>query len=86
MKYWKKVPCEQPDDTLRVRPGETTARRVGRKTLFNLTVSAGVLQGPQAYMSKISLLVTWSYFELAEKTFALETLLSQERFSKLSTM
>ena len=37
-------------------------------------------------MSKISLLVTWSYFELAEKTFALETLLSQERFSKLSTM
>ena len=35
-------------------------------------------------MIKFSFLVTWSYFELGEKTFALEILLSQERFSKLS--
>ena len=72
------------DDTLRVRPGVTTARRVGKKNLFNLTVSADVLQGPQTYMIKFSFLVTWTYFELVEKAFALKTLLSQERFSKLS--
>ena len=81
VKGLEKVPCEQPDDTLRVRPGETTG---GRKKSFNLAVSVDVLQGPQAYMMKFSFLVTWSYFELLEK--ALEILLTQERFSKLSTM
>ena len=64
-------------------PGETTG---GRKNPFNLAVSVDVLQGPEAYMMKFSFLVTWSYFELLEKAFALEILLTQERFSKLSTM
>ena len=47
------------------KPG--IARRVGRKNLFNLTVSLDVLQEPQAYMIK---------FKLVEKAFALEILLS----------
>ena len=57
-----------------------------KKKPFNLAVSMDVLQGPQAYMMKFSFLVTWSNFELLEKAFALEILLTQERFSKLSTM